>query len=66
MGKGSMRGAATCRKMSDLDKPAKCRAIYKIISGLSDIATQCAADSNFVAACDELNQPLVRDDCLGK
>ena len=38
------------KKMSDLDKPAKCRAIYKIISGLTDIASQCGADSKFIDA----------------
>ena len=45
------------KKMSDLDKPAKCRAIYKIISGLTDIASQCGADSKFI---DETYRPLAK------
>ena len=37
-------------KKSDLDKPVKCRAIYKIISDLTDIAAQCGADAKFIDA----------------
>ena len=44
------------KKMSDLDKPAKCRAIYKILSGLTDIVSQCAADSKFM----EATKPLAK------
>ena len=35
-------------KKSDLDKPTKCTAIYKIVSELTDIATQCGADTKFI------------------
>ncbi|HEV7356424.1 MAG TPA: hypothetical protein VGN99_00415 [Steroidobacteraceae bacterium] len=45
------------KKMSDLDKPAKCRAIYKIISDLSDMATQCGADTKFI---DGTYKPLAK------
>ena len=45
------------KKISDLDKPAKCRAIYKIISGLTDIAAQCGADTQFI---DGTYKPLAK------
>jgi hypothetical protein len=35
------------RKMSDADRPAKCRALYKVISDLTDLAAACAADQKF-------------------
>jgi hypothetical protein len=37
-------------KKSDLDKPTKCIAIYKIISDLSNIAAECGADTKFINA----------------
>jgi len=36
------------RKMSDSDKPAKCRAISHVISDLTDLAVACAADQTFM------------------
>ena len=45
------------KKMSDLDKPAKCRAIYKIISDLTDMAAQCGADTKFI---DGTYKPLAK------
>jgi hypothetical protein len=44
-------------KKSDLDKPTKCRAIYKIISDLSDIAARCGADTKFI---DGTYKPLAK------
>ena len=37
-------------KKSDLDKPSKCKAIYKIISDLTDIVAACRADTKFIEA----------------
>ena len=44
-------------KKSDLDKPTKCKAIYKIISDLTDIAAQCGADTKFI---DGTYKPLAK------
>jgi len=45
------------RKMSDADRPAKCRAIYQVISDLTDLATACGADQKFI---DGTYKPLAK------
>lgn len=45
------------RKMSNADKPAKCRALYQVISDLTDLAVACAADQKFR---DETYMPLAK------
>ena len=37
-------------KKSDLDKPTKCTAIYKVISDLTNIAHACGVDAKFIDA----------------
>ncbi len=36
------------KRMSNADKPAKCSAISKVISDLSDLAAACGADQQFI------------------
>ena len=36
------------RKMSNADRPAKCRAISLVISDLTDLAAACGADQKFI------------------
>jgi hypothetical protein len=36
------------RKMSNADRPAKCRALYQVISHLSDLAAACGGDQTFI------------------
>ena len=45
------------RKMGRTDQPAKCRALYQVISGLSDIASACAVDRPFM---DKTYMPLAK------
>ena len=37
-------------RKSDADRPAKCRALYQVISHLSDLAAGCGADQKFIDA----------------
>ena len=45
------------RKMSDADRSAKCRALYQVISDLTDLAVACSADQKFL---DETYMPLAK------
>jgi hypothetical protein len=44
-------------KRSDLDKPTKCKAVYKVISDLTDIAHACGVDEKFI---DGTYKPLAK------
>jgi hypothetical protein len=53
------------RKMSGANHSEKCRAVYKIVSDLTDIAVACGADEKFI---EETYKPLanaVRDEAQG-
>jgi hypothetical protein len=45
------------RTMSNVDRPAKCKALYQVISDLTDLAVACGADRKFI---DETYMPLAK------
>jgi hypothetical protein len=45
------------QKMSNIDRAAKCRALFLVISDLTDLAAACGADQKFI---DNTYMPLAK------